>query len=143
LSQREAADRALEAALEEKGARDPRDFYRQRLRELRDANSEAYDSAVEYFQDRLIPSIASGEAEPLDAWTEYGRTLAELSAPGRTVSIDQSGRSAPYALDRPPETLVLHLPDAANRRAMVVALPPKLSSAQRATYDWLVQGARS
>jgi len=143
VSQREAADRALEAALEAGGSRDPRDFYRQRLRELRDADSEAYDSAVEYFQSTLIPSIASGEAEPLTAWTEYGRMLAELSAPGRTVSIDMSGRSAPYTADRPLETLVLHLPDAPNRRAMVVALPPTLSTAQRATYDWLVQGARS
>lgn len=133
------ADERLEDALTEHGARDPREFYRARLRELRDADRSAYDRAVAYYRDVLIPGIAGG-AEPLAAWTEYGRTLAELRSPGRTVAVDPSGRAAPYetpcALDR----LILHLPDSPRETALVVGLPTTLSAAQRATYDWLVQG---
>lgn len=133
----EAADRALEAALAEIGARDPREFYRERLKELKQADPAAYEQAVTYYRETLIPSVAGG-AEPLDSWTEYGRVLAETTAPGRTVSIDDTGRSHPY--EGPDLTrLVLHLPDKAGR-ALLVALPPELSPAQRATFDVLVAG---
>jgi len=37
--------------------------------------------------------------------------------------------------------MVLHLPDGKGR-AIVVALPEELTSAQRATYDWMVAGQR-
>lgn len=134
-----AADRALEEALAESGARDPRDFYRQRLRELKHVDRESYDTAVAYYRDELIPRVASGEGDPLDAWTEYGRTLAQALAPGRTVSIDESGRSHPYeGPDR--RRLILHLPDDKAARALLVGLPAELSPAQRATYDVLVEG---
>ena len=133
----QAADRALEAAMSETGARDPREFYRERLKELKQADPDAYQKAVTYYRETLIPSVAGG-APALAAWTEYGRVLAETSAPGRTVSIDDTGRSHPYGgpdLTR----LVLHLPEKAGR-ALLVALPPELSPAQRATFDVLVAG---
>ena len=133
----QAADQALEAAIDETGARDPREFYRERLKELKQTDAAGYERAVTYYRDTLIPSVAGGDA-PLDAWTEYGRFLAETTAPGRTVSIDETGRSHPYAgpdLTR----LVLHLPERAGR-ALLVALPPELSEAQRATFDVLVAG---
>ena len=133
----QAADRALEAAIEETGARDPREFYRERLKELKQSDAAGYERAVAYYRETLIPSVAEG-APALDAWTEYGRMLAEVSAPGKTVSIDETGRSHPY--DGPDLTrLVLHLPEKAGR-AILVALPPDLSPAQRATYDVLVAG---
>jgi len=134
-----AADRILEEALESTGARDPREFYRARLKELRSADPAAYESAVAYYRDTLIPTVASGAAPALDAWTEYGRRLAEALTPGRTVSIDGSGRSS--AFERPgPDVLVLHLPDDNGARALLVSLPLELSAAQRATYDVLVAG---
>jgi len=135
----QAADRALEAALEAVGARDPREFYRERLRELKQSDPEAYESSVAYYRDTLIPSVANGTAPPLDAWTEYGRRLAEALSPGRTVSIDESGREHPYEgpdLGR----LVLHIPEHTGTRALLVGLPPTLSPAQRATFDVLVSG---
>lgn len=135
----EKADRLLEQALERVGARDPRDFYRDRLRTLKDTNPEGYQDAVEYYRDTLIPSVASGDADPLEAWTEYGRTLAEAVARGRTVSIDGTGQAHPYqgpVADR----LVLHLPDDPGTKALLVGLPPDLTGAQRATYDVLVAG---
>jgi hypothetical protein len=135
--QTQAADRALEAAMAETGARDPREFYRERLKELKQADAAGYERAVAYYRDTLIPEVASGSRPALDAWTEYGRILAETLSPGRTVSIDASGRSHPY--EGPDLTrLVLHLPE--KGRALLVGLPPALSPAQRATFDVLVAG---
>jgi len=136
---REAADRRFEAALEASGARDPRDFYRTTLREMKETNPRGYDDAVRHFQEVLVPSIASGEADPLLAWREYGRLIAEVAAEGTTVAIDDTGRSHPYTPSSPLDRLVLHLPDAGGR-ALLVALPPQLSPAQRATWELLVQG---
>lgn len=134
-----AADRALEVALEASGARDPREFYRERLRELKDANPEGYRNAVAYYRETLIPAVAEGSESPLEAWTEYGRRLAEAVSPGRAVSIDETGRA--HAHEAPDlGRLVLHLPDQKGARALVVGLPPELSPAQRATYDVLVAG---
>jgi len=133
------AEERLEAALAEGGARDPREFYRERLRELKRVDSDAYEKAVAYYRDTLIPEVATGATEPLAAWTEYGRRLAASLAPGRTVTVDVSGRSSPY--DGPSSTgLVLHLPDAKGSRALLVGLPAEPSPAQRATYDVLVAG---
>lgn len=133
------ADARLEKALREEGARDPREFYRERLRELKQANPEGYAEAVAYYRDTLIPRVASGEGDPLADWTEYGRRLAEASAPGRTVAVDGTGRAAPYAAPAPRDRLVLHLPDQGGR-ALVVGIPAELTPAQRATYDVLVSG---
>jgi len=133
------ADQALEAALEVSGARDPREFYRERLRELKQADTDGYQEAVAHYRDTLIPSVADGSAAPLDAWTEYGRRLAEALSPGRTVSIDETGKEHPYEgpdLSR----LILHVPDHTGTRALLVGLPPNLSAAQRATFDVLVSG---
>ena len=138
--QREQADRLFEKALEESGSRDPRTFYRQTLRALKEANPDGYPKAVNYYGEVLVPSIASGEAEPLWAWREYGRRLAELTAPGRTVEIDETGRSRPYADDTSLDRLVLHIPEGKGARALLVGLPPHPSAAQMATYHLLVQG---
>ena len=133
------ADRALEAALTASGARDPREFYRERLRELKRVSPEAYQSAVAYYTETLIPQVAGGARDPLEAWTEYGRRLAAALAPGRTVGIDESGRAHPWEGSER-DRLVLHLPDRTGARALLVGLPPALSDAQRATYDVLVAG---
>jgi len=139
-SQRKLADERLQAALEQTGARDPREFYRERLRELKEQNPEGYAEAVRYFESTLVPTIAGGTVEPLVAWTEYGRRLAEMSAPGRTMTIDPTGRAQPYEPPPAGDALILHLPVAATQRALLVSLPRALSPAQRATYDWLVAG---
>jgi len=133
------ADQALEAALAAAGARDPREFYRERLRELKRERPDDYRSAVAYYSETLIPEVAAGTRDPLEAWTEYGRRLATALAPGRTVGIDESGRAHAWE-GGPPDRLVVHLPDEKGARALLVALPPELSDAQRATYDVLVAG---
>ena len=137
---RTEADRRFADALEETGARDPRDFYRKALRGLKQVNPAGYEKAVAHFQEVLVPSIAEGSMEPLRAWREYGRLIAEVTVPGRTVSVDDSGRSHPFDSDAPLDRLVLHLPDTKSGRAILVSLPPTPSHAQRATYELLVAG---
>jgi hypothetical protein len=137
---RQEADRRFEEAIRASEARDPRDFYRTALRELKESNPDGYEKAVEHFQTILGPSVASGEAEPLTAWREYGRLIAEMTGEGRTLAIDETGFAKPYSPESPLDQLVLHLPDGKGRRAILVSLPPKPSPAQRATFELLVQG---
>jgi len=137
---REKADQRFAEALETSGARDPRDFYRKALRDLRDVNPGGYEKAVSHFQEVLVPSIAAGDSEPLWAWREYGRLIAEASAEGRTVAIDETGRSQTFESSAPLDLLVLHLPNARGGRAILVSLPHTLSPAQRAAYELLVAG---
>lgn len=136
----EEANRRLEAALATTGARDPRDHLRGRLRDLKQEDAAAYEEAAAYYRDTLVPSVASGDADPLAAWTDYGRKLAELSAPGRTLVLDPEGRAEPYEPPVAPDRLVLHLPDAPRGKAFLVALPAEPSRAQRAAYELLVEG---
>jgi hypothetical protein len=140
---RQRADRRLEEALERIGARDPREFYRGRLRELKQRDPAAYEKAVGYFGDVLVPAIAKDGEDPLEAWMEYGRTLAELEAPGRTVCVDGSGRAEAYAHPIGTDRLVLHLPREGRGQVLLVGLPRELTPAQRATYDWLVAGRQA
>jgi len=132
-------DQLLEEALERAGARDPREFYRERLRDLKRLSPDGYAEAIRYYKDTLIPQVASGEADPLESWTEYGRRLATALGAGRTIAVDGSGKASPF---QPPagDRLILHLPDETGARALLVGLPPQLSDAQHATYAVLVAG---
>lgn len=137
---REQADQRFQAALEQTGARDPREFYRKRLRDLKAQDPDAFRRAVEYHDSRLVPSVAAEGSDPLREWLEYGRFLATLVAPGRTVQIDPTGRASEYAPPVAADHLVLHLPTDTRQPALAVGLPPKLSPAQHATYALLVEG---
>lgn len=135
------AEERFERALRESGGRDPRDFYRERLRSLRDQEPEAYERAVRYYRAELIPRVAAEGSDPLGEWLEYGRYLAAASAEGETVQIDPTGRSEPYRRPVAGDRLVLHLPHSARHPALPVGIPPDLSPAQEATYDLLVRRA--
>lgn len=135
------AEERFERALRESGGRDPRDFYRERLRRLREQDAEAYERAVRYYRGELIPRVAAEGSDPLGEWLEYGRHLAAMSAEGETVQIDRTGRSAPYHRPVAGDRLVLHLPHSARDPALPIGLPPTLSPAQEATYDLLVRRA--
>jgi hypothetical protein len=141
---RARADERFARALQDVGARDPRDFYRKQLVALKAQDREAYQRALRYFEERLIPAVAADGGDPLAEWLEYGRVLATLSSPrGRTVQVDAEGRASDYARPVPPGALVLHLPDRTNEPAVVVGIPSALSPAQRATYDLLVRQQQS
>jgi hypothetical protein len=132
------AEERLQAALDESRARDPRKFYEERLSNLSEKDVAAYREAVSYYESRLIPAVAASESDPLGEWLEYGRVLATLSAAGKTVQIDPTGRSSPYARPVAADHLVLHLPATSRDAALPVGLPPQLSPAQRAVFDLLV-----
>lgn len=132
------ADERFNAALSEVGARDPRPFYRERLRALKTADPAAFREAVEYYEGTLIPEVAREGSDPLAAWLEYGRFLATGLAAGETVQIDPTGRSWPYTPPVPRDHLVLHLPSSLRDPALAVGLPVELSEPQRAAYNLLV-----
>lgn len=137
------ADRRLEAALESTGAPDPRDRCRDLLRALRERDRDAYEREVEHYETVLLPRVAGDEADPLEAWQDFGRRLAERIAEGRTVEIDLGGRSHRHEPPAGPDRLVLHLPHDSKEPALLVALPAEPTSAQRATLDLLVRGKRT
>jgi hypothetical protein len=138
---REQAEARFQAALRERNARDPRDFYRDRLRALKGENPEAFREATRYYEETLIPAVAAPDSDPLAEWLEYGRVLARLAMPGRTVQIDPTGRASDYARPVPPDALVLHLPES-RPAALLVGLPAALSPAQKAAHDLLVRQAQ-
>jgi hypothetical protein len=135
---REQAEQRFVRALRESGARDPRDFYRERLRQLRGRDERGFRRALEHFEQVLTPAVAREDSDPLAEWLDYGCLLAQLLEPGTPVRIDPSGRSWPYARPVPRDDLVLHLPTSGKTNALAVGLPPELSPAQRATFSLLV-----
>lgn len=137
------ADARFAAALAAGRARDPRDYYRARLRDLKRSNPQGYADAVAYYRTTLVPSIAEDGADPLVAWRDFGLLVARLSAPGRAVAVDPGGRSRPFEPPGEAEDMILHLPDARNARALLVGLPPEPSAAQMAAHNWLVLGRRA
>ena len=139
---RRAADARFAAALAETGSRDPRDYYRDHLAELKRSSPAEYADVVAYYEDTLIPSIAEQEADPIAAWREFGVRLAEATAPGRAVAVDRKGRSSPFSPPGEPADMFLHLPEDRQRRALLVGLPPEPSAPQMAAYEWLVLGRR-
>jgi hypothetical protein len=136
---RERADHRLAEALERTGVPDPRERYREWLKELRARDEGAFRKALDYFEQELVPAVARDDSDPLAAWTEYGTRLAQRLLPGEAVRIDATGRSRPYDPSAAIEELVLHLPRAARDAALPVRLPPRLSTAQQAAYELLVR----
>jgi len=138
---KDRADERFADALRSTGARDPREFYRDRLRELRGRDERAFAQALDYYDNRLLPAVAADGSDPVAEWVEYGRILAQLTADGQTVQIDPTGCSLPYSPPVPLDHLILHLPTATREPALVIGLPTQLSPAQRATYELLVKGS--
>lgn len=138
---RARAEASYEAALRQSSARDPRQHFRGMLRELKEKDAAAFRRAVEYHDAQLLPAIAGGGEDPLRVWLEYGRLIAELLAPGRTVVVQADGAAGEYPPAPGGEPLVLHLPSSAREPARVLGLPAEPSPAQRATLDLLVRGS--
>ncbi len=138
--QQARADEIFDETLARTGAKDPREFYRKRLRDMKTDNPDAYREAVAYYEEKLIPSIAESGDDPLMAWQEFGCRVAQLTVAGAPVEIDTTGQRHPYAPPTSSDRMVLHIPEGPKGRALVVGLPPELSPAQLATYDLLVGG---
>jgi hypothetical protein len=129
----------LERALDARGLRDPRGYYRELLKKLKAKDSQAYGSAVAYHDERLRAGLDREDVDAVEEWVEYGRYLANLLAPGRTWSVDPTGLAEPYCAPPAADALVLHLPDAAGERGLVLSAPKSLTPPQKATYDLLAR----
>ncbi len=134
------ADSRYSEAVASTGARDPREFYREMLRTLRERSEAEYAEAVAGYQEGVVRGIAERGIDPLEAWLAFGVELAGRVHPGRAVVIDSSGRAAPFSPPPRWEALILHLPEARGVRAIPVSIPPRPSDAQKATLDLLVRG---
>jgi hypothetical protein len=139
---RRKSDDRLERACAAAGLTDPRETYRDLLRDLRGRDPDSFARASGHYQSEVLPRLA-GDAEPIDTWIEYGRVLGELGANGRMYSIDATGLADVY---RPPyarHSLVLFVPDDGTRGSFVAAMPITPTAAQSATVDMLVHGRLS
>ncbi len=139
-SSQEEADRRYDLRIQETGARDPREFYRDILKDLRETDAEAYQEMVARYQAEVVAPLAEGSGDPLLTWLEFGRALAQRTAPGRLVRVDATGRAEPVQEELSWGDLLLHLPDQPRGRALPVGIPPEPTPAQRATLDLLVTG---
>jgi hypothetical protein len=140
-SQKTRAEARTDEAVAASGFEDPRATLRRRLKHLKDNQPAAFTKAIEYYEQDLLPRIAEG-ADPLAEWLDYGRQLGDLTSPGRTMSVDESGRAQPFRSGLTQQTLVLHIPHDTSVDVLALAIPCEQSPAQRATLDLLVNRAR-
>lgn len=136
------ADARLETALQDADRADPRPLYRPALKHLRDRKPDAFQDALRYLEEELIPAVA-GEADPLGAWLDYGRRLARALGEGRLVELDSTGRARPVSDPAEARGLVLHLPDDPGAPALALRHPRHPSTAQQAAFELLVEGRQT
>ena len=124
-------------ALATHGLEDVQPRYRRLLVALKGRDAAAYERAVDRYRSE-VEGVAGG-AEALGAWLAYGAWLAARIEPGRLVEISAEGLALPAASPVPLGPMLVHLPDAPNRRGIVVAMPAEPSEAQRATAGLLCE----
>ena len=135
---KELIERRSEEAFARSGWRDPRADFRGMLRQLRERDAAAFESAVKEYEARVASRLGDASVDPVAAWLDYGRRLAMLIGGGRTVAVDADGRSTPDEGGDAP-ALLLHLPAEEAAAAIVVAEPREPTAAQRATIALLAE----
>ncbi|MDE2720323.1 hypothetical protein [Candidatus Palauibacter polyketidifaciens] len=124
-------------ALAEHGIEDVQPLYRQLLLRLKTRDGEAYERAVARYRSE-VEGVAGGD-DTLAAWLSYGAWLASRLEPGNLFTISEEGLAARAPDPFPSGPMLIHLPDAANRKGFVIAMPATPSEAQRATADLLCE----
>lgn len=137
-SREDRVRRLSERALADAGFADPRPLYRDLLRRLRESDPEGFRAAAGHYETELVPAVAEGSVDPVEAWLGYGARIAARLGPGRLVQVDAGGRARPLE-DGPPAagSLVLHLPADGSRAVLVLLLPLTPSEPQDATVQLL------
>jgi hypothetical protein len=129
------AEARLTAAAAAYGLADPRPPYRERLRVLRENHPAAFEQAIGHYEGVVLPELAA--ADPLETWAAYGSYLGGLTAGGRLLDIDASGRAAPWAPPFRAGSLILFVPDDTTSDVLVAVRPLEPSAAQSATIELL------
>ena len=124
-------------ALAEHGIDDVQPLYRQLLLRLKARDGGTYERAVARYRSDVEGVTGGGEA--LAAWLSYGAWLASCLEPGGLFTISEAGLAARAPDPFAPGAMLIHLPDAANRKGFVIAMPAAPSVAQRATADLLCE----
>jgi hypothetical protein len=135
---RARADARLDDALADADCRDPRPFYRPVLRQLRERSPEAFQAAIAYFDETLVPGCLDGD--PLAAWLDYGTHIAGAIGSGRIMDIDGTGRARIAADPGAATGLLLFIPDATSAPILVLRYPTDATPSQQATFELLVEG---
>jgi hypothetical protein len=133
---RATAEARLEHAAAALELSDPRPPYRERLRHLREVHPAAFQRAVDYYENDVLPAMTAGDA--IAAWLDYARVLASTTAEGALHVIDETGRAALYNSQLSPRSLVLFIPEDTSEAVLVAAQPLQVSRPQQATLDLLV-----
>jgi hypothetical protein len=136
-SEKSTSEARLVDAFARLGLVDPRESYRSVLRELRARDADAFSRATTHYQRQVLPALVSVE-DPVAAWIDYGRIIGEMTAPGRMMSVDSTGRAFPFSSPVRGGELVVFVPDDGTRGAFAAAVPSDLSPAQKATLSLLV-----
>ncbi|HSJ07277.1 MAG TPA: hypothetical protein VK936_11260 [Longimicrobiales bacterium] len=134
---RARAERRLQEAAAEFGLTDPRPPLREQLRRLRETRPDAFSGAVRHYEAEVLPAL---DADPVGTWLEYARFIGQLTAEGRLVAVDGSGRAMTYRPPLRPGVLVLFVPDDSAAAVLPAAAPLACTPAQQATLDLLVAG---
>ena len=122
-------------ALERAALADMRPAYRKLLVRLKGSDPSAFEEASRRYTEELEPAIAGGDVDPILAWLEYGISLAERLAAGRTLAIDASGRARSFEPSSAPDAgvMILHVPEDDRAPATLLAIPSAPSDSQRET----------
>ena len=128
---------AYAEALAEHGIQDVQPLYRQLLLRLKARDEGAYQRAVARYRSDVEGAAGGGEA--LEAWLSYGAWLASSLEPGGLFAVSEEGLAARTEDPVPAGSMLIHLPDAANRKGFLIAMPTSPSEAQRATAGLLCE----
>lgn len=129
----------LTAVFAERGLTDGLAAYRSVLRDLRARDSEAFRQAAEHYETEVVPRLAGGE-DPVEVWVDYGTVIGGLTARGRMMVIDETGRAAPFMVPLEAGSVVLYVPESGRLGAFVAISPVEPSPAQQATIGLLAEG---
>ncbi len=127
------AEAAYADAIAERGLADLRPACRALLRRLKTTAPDRYAEGVQRYEEDLVPAVAGGSVDPVDAWLEYGTWLAGQLSAGRAVGIDPTGRSTPLSGPLPAGWMALYLPDKDQQPAVLLAAPARLTPPQDTT----------
>lgn len=130
---------AYTRSLEAHGLEDVQPLYRTLLRKLRSIDATAYEEAVARYHDDVETVDAAPDGDPVAVWLAYGCWLAQRIETGSLMTVADNGRAEAATRPPPPGPLLIHLPEATNRRGFVLAMPSKATPAQRETASLLCE----
>ena len=114
------------------GLADVQPLYRKLLVRLKAQDDASYEEAVARYRDD-VEAVVRDAHDPVAVWVAYGAWLAPRIAGGELMAVDENGRARPAGSPPPLGPMLMHLPEDARERGLVLAMPADPSPAQRET----------